>query len=105
MAGIFIEKRAFFDVLSTMSATNPSHSSAIIGLSVSEPSSGRSHSPSQNLAENDAGIAVSAPNLRQRGAWVVANSVLPTNLSAELEKSAPNRVCETKCDKHTTGAP
>jgi MULE transposase domain/SWIM zinc finger len=82
-----------------MSATNPSHSSAIIGHSVSEPSSGRSHSSSENLAENDAGIAVSAPNLRQRGVWVVANSVLPTNLSAELEKYAPSRVCETKCDK------
>jgi hypothetical protein len=49
-----------------MSATNPSHSSAIIGHNVSEPSSGRSQSPSENLAENDAGIAVSAPNIRQR---------------------------------------
>ena len=75
-----------------MSATNPSHSSAIIGHSVSEPSSGRSHSPSESLA-------VSAPNLRQRGVWVVANSVLPTNISSELEKYAPSRVCETKCDK------
>jgi hypothetical protein len=82
-----------------MSATSPSHSSAIIGHSVSEPSSGRSHSTSENLTENDAGIAVSVPNSRQRGVWVVANSVLPTNLSAELEKCAPSRECETKCDK------
>jgi hypothetical protein len=82
-----------------MSATYPSHSSAIIDHSVGEPSSGRFHSPSENLAGNDAGIAVSDPNLRLRGVWVVANSVRPTNLSAELEKYAPSRVCETKCDK------
>jgi hypothetical protein len=42
-----------------MSSTNPSHSSSIIGHSVREPGSGRSHSPSDNLAENDPGIAVS----------------------------------------------
>jgi hypothetical protein len=88
-----------------MSATNPSHSSAIIGHSVSEPSSSRTHFPSENLAENDEGIAVSAPNLRQRGVWVVANSVLPTSISAELQKYAPSRVCEKKTTEHTTGAP
>jgi MULE transposase domain len=93
------EKGAFLTFEATMSATNPSHSSAIIGHSVSEPSSGRSHSPSGNMAENDAGIAVSAPNLRHRGVWVVANSLIPTNLPAELEKYAPSRVYETKCDK------
>jgi hypothetical protein len=75
-----------------MSATNPSHSSAIIGHSVSEPSSGRSYSSSENLAENDAGVAVSAPNLRQRGVWVVVDSVIPTNISTELEKYAQSLV-------------
>jgi hypothetical protein len=91
MAGIVLKTVGFCD-LNTMSATNSSHSSAIIGHSLSESSSGRSHSPSENLAENDAGVAVSAPNLRKRGAWVVVNSVIHTNISTELEKYAPSLV-------------
>jgi hypothetical protein len=51
------------------------------------------------MAEIDAGIAISTSNLRHRRVWVVANSVIPTNIPAELEKYAPSRVCETKCDK------
>jgi hypothetical protein len=57
------------------------------------------HFATENLAENDADIAFSAPILRQRRVWAVASSLLPTNLPAELKKYAPSRVYETKCDK------